>query len=123
MVAVRRPIALIALLMLLQPLLVLFWGVNVAHPNGEEPVVGVIETIAPGSDGITITVTEGPSVLTIGVGVAVHITKDTKIMDKARDTISFGKLSVGSEVRIKPNSVSVTEVEAGMVQIIKSATP
>lgn len=120
---VRQPIALMALLMLLHPLSVLSWGVNVAHANGEEPVIGVIETIAPGSDGITVTVTEGPSVLTIGAGVAVHITKDTRIMDKVRNTVPFGKLSVGSEVRIKPNSVSVAEVEAGMVQIIRSATP
>ena len=88
------------------------------HADGEEAFVGVIQGIATGK--MTINITDpGDSSRSLGKEIDVLITRNTIVRDASLETISFRRLSVGTAVRIQPNTLSNNDIEASIVIVDK----
>jgi hypothetical protein len=117
MISVRQQKISIAFVILLHLFLLLFSGTPVVQADGEEPFVGVIEDLS--KDSITVRVTKvlySPRAL--GDQVRLLISKDMTIREikgQSSKVIPFERLSLGSSIWIKPNTLANQEVEASVV--------
>ncbi|MGD8513782.1 MAG: hypothetical protein PVG85_07520 [Deltaproteobacteria bacterium] len=117
MISVRQQKTSIASIILLHLFLLLLSGPSVVHADGEEPFIGVIEDLS--KDSITVRVTKvlySPRAL--GDQARLLISKDMAIREikgQSSKVIPFEKLSLGSSIWIKPNTLANQDVEASVV--------
>lgn len=118
MVFLRQQKKSVAIMALFQVFFVLVLGTTLVQADGEEPFVGVIKKIA--RDRIIAKVTERcDSVRSVGEEIMLLITKDTTIRNSSMKVIPLKRLSVGSSVWIKPNTLSNNDVEASILIVEK----
>lgn len=112
----RRSVAITALFYVF---FVLVSGTALVQADGEEPFVGVIKKIA--RDRIIAKVTERcDSGLSVGEEIVLFITNDTTILsNKSMKVIPLKRLSVGSSVWIKPDTLPNNNVEASILIVEK----
>jgi len=107
----------IAFIILLHACISLLLGPAALHADGEEPFVGVIEDLSKNS--ITVRVTKALySPRAIGDQVRLLLRKDMAIREikgRSSKVIPIERLSLGSSIWIKPNTLANQEVEASVV--------
>lgn len=98
----------------------LFLCVSSAQADGEEPFIGVIQEITVNTIMVEVT-KKNYSTYKTGEKVVLHLKENTRIVlkdDKLLKPVSRNWLSVGSLVRVKPNTL-LQRVEADTVVIIR----